>query len=123
MFPRSGFAQPYKRIPRTVFQCPLGMVTNPVPNVDVMDEMLVYGISAASVIAAPIGSPAEGQQFIMRLKDDGTARALSFATIYRASSDLTLPTTTVLGKTMYLGFLYNATDNKWDFVVFINNFT
>lgn len=30
---------------------------------------------------------------------------------------VTLPTTTVINKTLYVGFLYNSTDSKWDGVL------
>jgi hypothetical protein len=29
---------------------------------------------------------------------------------------VTLPTTTVISKTLYLGMIYNSTDTKWDVV-------
>lgn len=57
----------------------------------------------------------EGRQLIYRLKDDGTPRALSWDAIYRAIG-VTLPTTTVANKTLYVGVIYNATDTKWDVV-------
>ena len=50
---------------------------------------------------------------MIRIKDNGTARALTFGTKYRGIG-ITLPTTTVASKTMYLGMIYNATDDKWD---------
>jgi hypothetical protein len=55
---------------------------------------------------------------VLRLKDNGTARALTWTTTsgaYRAVG-VTLPTTTVLGKTLYIGCLYNAADSFWDVV-------
>lgn len=60
-------------------------------------------------------APVQGNKLIIRLKDDGTARAISWDTKYRAIG-VTLPTTTVLGKTLYLGFIYNSTDDKFDCV-------
>lgn len=53
---------------------------------------------------------------MMRIKDDGTARAISFDTQYRAI-DVTLPTTTVIGKTLYIGLVWNDTDTKYDVLV------
>lgn len=61
-------------------------------------------------------------QLIIRIKDNGTARALSFNAIFRASSDLALPTTTIVNKTLYLGFKYNVADTKWDLLALLNNF-
>ena len=70
----------------------------------------------------PGGTPVAGQKLIVRIKDDGTARALTYDTQFRASSDLALPTTTILGKTLYMGFIFNATDTKWDLIAYLDNF-
>jgi hypothetical protein len=56
-----------------------------------------------------------------RIKDNGTARTISYTTNYRASPELPFPSTTVVGKTLYLGFIYNAADAKWDLIAAINN--
>lgn len=83
------------------------------PNADSYDQHNVTALAAADAFAAPTGAPTDGQKLIVRIKDNGTARALSFHAIYRALGPA-LPTTTVLGKTLYLGFIYNAADTKWD---------
>jgi len=54
--------------------------------------------------------------------DNGTARALAFNAIYRFSSEIPAPTTTVLSKTMYLGFMYNSAASKWDCIASVGNF-
>jgi hypothetical protein len=41
---------------------------------------------------------------------------------FRASSDLSLPTTTTLSKTLYTRFIYNSADSKWDLVAKLDNF-
>jgi hypothetical protein len=47
--------------------------------------------------------------------DNGTARTLAWNAIYRAVG-ITLPATTVISKTLYLGMIYNSADSKWDVV-------
>lgn len=94
----------------------------PTPNADTTDMHTITAQAAAAAFAVPSGTPTEGQKLIIRIKDNGTARALSFNAIYRFSSDLAAPTTTVISKTMYLGFIYNNTDTKWDNVSQMNNF-
>lgn len=69
----------------------------------------------------PGGTPVQGEKIIIRIKDDGTARALTYDTQFRASSDLALPTTTVLSKTLYMGFIFNSTDTTWDLLATLNN--
>ncbi len=92
------------------------------PTADTVDQWNVTALAAADTVAAPSGTPTDGQMLILRIKDNGTARTLTWNAIYRASSDLALPTTTVISKTMYLGFVYNVADSKWDFLAFLNNF-
>lgn len=89
---------------------------------DSVDMWTITALAAADAIAAPTGTPTDGQTLIYRIKDNGTARALTWNAIFRASSDLSLPTTTVISKTLYVGFIYNAVDSKWDLILVLNNF-
>lgn len=73
----------------------------------------VTALAAGATFAAPSGTPADGNRLMIRIKDNGTARTLAFNAIYRAIG-ITLPTTTVINKTMYLGAIYNSADSKWD---------
>jgi hypothetical protein len=52
---------------------------------------------------------------LIRILDNGTAQTLAWNSIYRAIS-AALPTTTVLGKTMYIDCVYNGADVKRDVV-------
>lgn len=92
------------------------------PTADSVDEWNVTALAAADAFAAPTGTPTDGQELVIRIKDNGTARALTWNAIYRASSDLALPSTTIISKTLYLGFKYNAADSKWDLLALLNNF-
>lgn len=85
------------------------------PTADATDQYNVTALAVAATIAAPSGSPADGQKLLLRFKDNGTARALTWNSIYRAVG-VTLPTTTVISKTVYVGCVYNAADSKWDVV-------
>lgn len=92
------------------------------PNCDTTNMYTVTALAAAATFAAPTGTPYDGQPLMVRIKDNGTARALTFNSIYRASTDFALPTTTVISKTMYLQFIYNSADSKWDAVGYTNGF-
>ena len=94
----------------------------PTPNSDTTDIYLVTALAQTATFGAPTGTPTQGQQLIIRIKDNATARTLAWNAIYRASSDLALPTTTIVSKTVYLGFMYNSTDSKWDLLSRLNNF-
>lgn len=77
------------------------------------DIVTITAQAAALTLANPSGSPVQGQGMVIRIKDNATARAISYGNQYRAIG-VTLPTTTVIGKTTYLSMIYNATDTKWD---------
>lgn len=85
----------------------------PTPNVDTTDQYILTAQAVAAAFAAPTGTPVDGQPLIIRIKDNATAQTLSWNAIYRIIGT-TLPTTTVISKTLYLGFKYNSADTKWD---------
>lgn len=88
------------------------------PTSDTADQYNVTALATAATIATPSGSPTNGQKLILRFKDDGTGRGLTWTTSaggYRAVG-VTLPTTTVATKTTYVGCLYNSSDTFWDVV-------
>jgi hypothetical protein len=97
----------------------------PTPDVDTTDVYLVTALAAGATFGAPTGTPTAGQKLIIRIKDNGGAQTLAWnsgAGGYRASSDLALPTTTVISKTLYCGFMYNSVDTKWDLLAKLDNF-
>lgn len=79
------------------------------------DEVVITAQAAALTIANPTGTMVQGQALIIRIKDDGTARAISWGTNYRAIG-AALPTTTVISKTMYVSMIWNSTDTKFDII-------
>lgn len=79
------------------------------------DLVIITAQAAGLTLANPTGTFTEGQALMIRIKDNGTARTIAFDTNYRAIG-VTLPTTTVISKTLYLGIIYNSTDGKWDVV-------
>jgi hypothetical protein len=83
------------------------------PDISNYDMAVITAQAAALTIANPTGTPANGNGFVIRIKDNGTARALTFGNKYRAFG-AALPSTTTVSKTMYLGFTYNSADDKYD---------
>lgn len=77
------------------------------------DEVVVTAQAEALTIANPTGTMVQGQALIIRLKDDGTGRAITWGSAYRAVG-VTLPTTTTASKTLYVAAVWNATDSKFD---------
>jgi len=79
------------------------------------DIYIRTALSAACEIANPTGSPAQGEKLIVRLKDNGTARAITYGNQFRGVS-AALPSTTVISKVLYLGFIFNNDETKWDMI-------
>ncbi len=100
--------------------------TTPTPTGDArVNWYQLTALAGAPTFQVPSGTPSNHNELFIRILDNGTARVLAWtggAGGYRASSDLPLPLTTVLSKTMYLRFIYNSAANAWDLMGFLNNF-
>ena len=84
-------------------------------NADTTDIHVVTAQAEAILYSNPTGTLVQGQKLIIRIKDNATARAITWGANFRAMGTA-LPSTTVLSKTKYLGFIFNSTDTKWDLV-------
>jgi len=84
-------------------------------DVTTTDQSVITAQSSALTIAIPTGSPADGVKQVIRIKDNGTARVLTFNAIFRTIGT-TLPVNTTANKTLYIACIYNAIDAKWDVV-------
>lgn len=86
---------------------------------DNFDQYVATAQAGALTINADAGTPTDGKKIVFRFKDNGTARALTWTTgsskSFRAIG-LTLPVTTVINKTVYVGCIYNSADDRWDAV-------
>jgi hypothetical protein len=82
---------------------------------DSYDGATVTAQAAGLTIAAPTGTPTAMQSLIIRITDNGTARALTWDAAFRAIG-VTLPTTTVISKTVYVGAIWNTDASKWDVI-------
>jgi hypothetical protein len=82
------------------------------------DEYALTALANALTISADANTaPADGQRMMFRFKDNGTAQTLTWTTgsarAFRVVG-VTLPTTTVASKLLYVGCIYNAADSRWD---------
>ena len=87
------------------------------PNADTNDCVDITAIAQAFTIANASGTPTNFQKLIIRIKDNGTARAITWGTDYVAGG-VALPTTTVISKILNVGFIYDTANslNKWQCV-------
>jgi len=74
---------------------------------------IVSALATSATIAAPTGTPSDGQSLIIRIRDNGTSQTLSWNAIYNVIQ-VTLPTATTISNTHYIGCKYNAATSKWD---------
>ena len=85
------------------------------PDISVDDQFNITAQAASLTIAAPTGTPVDGNKILFRILDNGTARSLTWNATYTVIG-VTLPTTTVANKTTYVGCVYNANNTRWDVI-------
>lgn len=73
----------------------------------------VTALASNATITAVAGTPTQSALMVLRIKDNGTARTLTWDSVYRPVS-VELPSSTVAGKLLYVGAKYNIEDAKWD---------
>lgn len=78
-----------------------------------INELYITALAEDATIGAPTGTPVNGNIAIIRIDDDGTIRNLSWNAIYRVFG-VTLPTATIVGKTIYAMAKYHSGDATWD---------
>ena len=80
------------------------------------DGLVVITAQAAGLtLANPTGTWQQGQDLIIRIKDNGTSQTIAYDTGYRAVGT-TLPTATTINKIIYLGLIYNSDSLTWDVI-------
>lgn len=109
----TGFTGDFDNSPRTPFALNAGSPAAITPT-HPQDQINLTALVNAVTINNPSGYPA-GYAFRLRMKDNGTSRALTWGTQYRAFGTA-LPAATTVGKTTYVFCVWNATDTKADVV-------
>ena len=82
------------------------------PDVFSFTEYDITAQAGALLFNNPTGVYDNGRKFLVRIKDNGTARALTYGSQF-ASGSGTLLTTTVISKKSWMGFQWDSTDSKW----------
>jgi len=86
------------------------------PTSDVVDQYNITALAEPATFAAPSGTPTDGQQLRLRIKDAGVGQPTTWASGaggYR-SCGAALPSTTVASKTTYVTLVYNNAATIWD---------
>jgi len=87
------------------------------PTGDTADVFTMLGLTGGITVAAPSGTPTDGQKLILRIKDNGSSRTVSWNAIYTAFNTGLIGATTA-GKTHVYGMIYNSSTSKWDVVAY-----
>ena len=79
---------------------------------DDYDAVTITALAAAITDVNVTGTPTNFQHLMFRIKDNGTEREIAWGSDFEASG-VALPDTTVAGKTLLVGFIYDSVDSKW----------
>jgi hypothetical protein len=102
-----------KRInPRTSSSASTATLT---PDISANDQYNLTAQAVGLTVAAPTGTPVDGNRLTIRILDNGTAQTISWNATYTVIG-VTLPTTTTANKMVYVGCIYNSTNTRWDVV-------
>lgn len=102
-----------KRITKRVYSATT--LTTLTPEISTFDVFHLTALASALTIANHATStPTDGEQMIIRLLDNATARALTWGSAYVAKGGTALPTTTTISKNIAIGFEYNSNLAKWN---------
>ena len=93
----------------------------PTINTDNVDAHSITAIATAitSMTTNLSGTPTDFQKLVIRVKDDGTARAITWGASFEAKG-VALPTTTVISKVLTVLFIYDTVTSKWGCVASVN---
>lgn len=86
----------------------------PTINVDNYDAVTITALAETitSMTTNLSGTPVNFQKLIIRIKDNGTARAITWGAKFVAKGTI-LPTTTVISKLLTVGFIYDTVLSTW----------
>jgi hypothetical protein len=99
------------QIPRVVSVAYAATVT---PNADTTDLLIIGTLTGPLTLAAPSGTPYDGQMLKIRFVQDATGRAITFNSIYLFGTDITSAMIPVTGNAKFQMMMeYSALETKW----------
>lgn len=100
----------FRSTPRAVTAASSATLTPNIDNNNIYDQTAQ---AEALSIVNPTGSPRNGDVLIFRIKDNGTARAITWGSAYQNVSGLDMLTTTTVSKWSTVGCMYESGSSKW----------
>jgi hypothetical protein len=83
------------------------------PDMDDEDEIYINALASNLTINAPVGTFEDGKVLVIRIKDNGITRTLTWNAVFRELGAY-IPTNTEAGLWLYVGAKWNASSSKWD---------
>lgn len=83
---------------------------------DSYNAISITALAGALNTLSASGTPSNFDSLIVRILDNGSAQTLAFDATKYIAKGISLPSTTVAGKCMTLGFLYDSVVGKWGLV-------
>jgi len=85
------------------------------PDISANDQYNLTAQAVGLTVAAPTGTPVDGNKLIFRILDNGTSQSITWNGTYTVIGTV-LPTVTTINKMLYVGCIYNSTNTRWDVV-------
>jgi hypothetical protein len=85
------------------------------PDISAYDQYNITAQAVTLTIAAPIGTPVDGNKLMFRILDNGTSQTISWNATYTVIGCV-LPLSTTVSKMTYVGCIYNSTNTRWDVI-------
>jgi hypothetical protein len=84
----------------------------PTLNTEANDVFTIVGLAQAITGFTVVGAPNDADEMVVRITDNGTARAITWGSKFEAST-VALPTTTVINQLLTCEFQFNGVTGKW----------
>jgi hypothetical protein len=84
------------------------------PNADTDDQYNATALGSTATIAAPTGTPTNGQRLTLRLVSGTSPTTLTWVTTAGGYVGMGIVLPTSLVTSTYIGCIYNSTTSKWD---------
>ena len=88
-------------------------------NTDSYDALSITALATTLNTLNASGSPVDFQKLIIRIKDNGSSQTQNWGTAFTDYGG-GLPSSTVAGKTMTLGFIYDSAASLWGCVAYVH---
>lgn len=87
--------------------------SNPAPPAGECEQFNITALAENALFGSPIGGALNGKRLLIRIRDNGTSRTLTWASAYTGLG-VSLPSSTVPNKLTYIGLIYNDQTLRWE---------